>query len=121
MIIKKYNETSIIESERKGGNKLERLTDEQKNFIKDLANKDCTLSLEQMCNAVNEKFNVEISKSTAVRIIEGFTYSIKNVQKTPVARNDDNTPEVRFQYAQNFIALPSQYVKDQLICIDEVR
>jgi transposase len=69
MTIKKYNETRIIESKRKGGNKSEKLTDEQKNLIKDLANKDCTLSLEQMCNAVNKKFYVEISKSTAARII----------------------------------------------------
>jgi transposase len=120
LIIKKYNNFRIIESERKGGNKSEKHSDEKKFFLKELIDEDCTLSLKQMCNAVNEKFYVEISKSTAARIVEGFNYCLKNLQRIPVARTDDNILEMRFQYAQNFIALHSQYSEDQLIFIDEV-
>jgi transposase len=69
---------------------------------------------------VYEKFNIEICKSTAARIIKGFNCSIKSVQRIPIARNDLNTLEVRYQYAQNYIALPTQFSEDQLIFIDEV-
>jgi transposase len=47
MIIKKYNDTCIIESEKKGGNKSEKLNQEQKNYIKQKIDDDCTLSLKK--------------------------------------------------------------------------
>ena len=61
-----------------------------------------------------------ISKSTISRHIADFNYSLKMISRQPFRRNDEQSLEYRYKYAEEFIRLMSLNFNHNFIFIDEV-
>lgn len=119
-IIKKFNETSVIEAGLRGGTRAKKLSTEQEEQIRAWIDEDCSISLKKLAAKVHEAFQITVSKTTIAKVIEGFNYTLKRVHKVPVRRNVDETIESRRQYAVEYTTLGGRYPQYEVIFIDEV-
>lgn len=119
-IVKNYIRTGSMFAKRRGGLTTSKLTDQQKICIKSWVEEDVTISLNSICQRVNNEFNILIAKSTVARILDAFHFSLKRIHKIPEKRNDTHTILLRLEYARHFISLPALYSEDHYIFIDEV-
>ncbi|KAG0421621.1 hypothetical protein DMUE_6280, partial [Dictyocoela muelleri] len=104
---------------KKGGNRGKMLTDIHCDRIKEYLDNDATLSLNSIKNKLYNDFSIITSLSTLHRAIKGFHYSLKRLSIVPIRRNNRDTIESRYLYAQNFLRLLSENDGSNLIFLDE--
>lgn len=90
-IITKYKKTGSNQSIARGGPRFITVTSEFKGFVHQIISEDCTRTLSEIKNLLNTRFNVSASISSIHRAIESLSFTIKQLVKSPIARN---TPEV---------------------------
>ena len=82
---------------KKGGDKRSIFRDVHKQFIKDLINDDCTISLKVISEKLLENFNIKASKQCISDTISNFNYSMKCITVVPQARNSPQNIEKRYE------------------------
>lgn len=96
-IIKKYNQTGSFCRKKTGGDHRSLLNDEQKNYILQKVDENCSLTLKQLADKVFEKFNLKVSRQTIQRTLNEFHYTLKKVSLVPTDRNSPRTISLRFE------------------------
>lgn len=119
-IIKNYNKSGTLESKVRGGDRRSILTQEQKNEIYSWVDSDCSITLKELTNRANIKFNINMSYSTVNRTLRQFHYSLKQITVVPERRNSEYTIQKRLEYAQRFRELEVGYEDKNFVFLDEV-
>jgi transposase len=81
---------------------------------------NCTISLREIQTRLIDEFDVETSKDTVARSIDGFSYTLKRTSLIPERRDDENAIVSRHAYASNFLLLVAQEDGENIFFIDEV-
>jgi transposase len=100
-----------------GGNRKQILSMEQKEAVLEWIDSDCTLSLQALKLACQERIGVAVSKATISRVLLSFHYTIKCICLQPEQRNTPQTIEARREYANRFIAIMSR--RKSMYFVDE--
>jgi len=119
-IVKKFLNSGLTESQRKGGNRPCKLNDEDKQQILEWVDKNCSLSMQKISNKIYDDFHIRISKPTVMKILKQFHYSLKRIHCIPERRNNQLTIDTRREYALEFVRLLNILPEEKLIFIDEV-
>jgi len=102
-IYRKYCLENIVEKKKMGGNNPQKLTETEINFIKNLLEIDCTVSLKKIQSSILEKFNISVSTATIHKYIDNFGFSLKRVARVAVVSLSNNLRQQRIQYATWFL------------------
>ncbi|KAF7685601.1 hypothetical protein CDIK_3650 [Cucumispora dikerogammari] len=119
-IVKTHIETNEIKSRKHGGDRLSKLSEDEKTTICTWINKNCTLSLKQIKEKVQDKINKTVSVSTIDRCIREFHYTLKDITIVPKRRNTDSTIATRLEYARKFREIEIEYEDKNVVFLDEV-
>ena len=80
---------------------------------------DCTITLKKIKQKLKQDFQTQVSTSTIQRLIHEFYFSMKTIRLESERRNDEETIETRFEYANQFLQKISQINDESLIFDDE--
>ena len=119
-IITKYRKNEEIERKQRGGVRRKSLTEEDKNFIMNLIDNDCGITLRRLKERCESERGVLVSQSTLKRCIDSFHYTMKRVHIIPERRNSACVIETRAQYANDFVQILSVLDDSKLFFIDEI-
>jgi len=118
-IIKVYRETSRIHKLIRGGSKNCILNEEEKIWVKDLVDQNCSITLHSLKKKVHEMFQKSVSCSTLFNYLKDFHYTLKRISVIPEKRNNLETIELRRQYVNNFARWISDFGSLKIIFVDE--
>lgn len=104
-VIKAYEENGRQTSRKRGGAKPKCLTDEHIDYINDLIDEDCSITLKQIKAKLSANKQVDVSESSISKQIKAFNYSFKRVGLVPERRNADDVIENRAQYVADICRL----------------
>lgn len=76
-LIKQYKETGDISPQPQGGSPEPKLQGEQLIDLVELIEKNNDATLEELCNLLEEKVKVRVSRATMGRITQKLNYSVK--------------------------------------------
>ena len=119
-ILGNYNETGKVSVKKRGGENKKVLSEEEQNTIKSWVDEDCTITLAQLVQKCANELQKKVSQSTINRVLDGFTYTLKNVHTQPERRNNPNTINSRLDYANQFMNHLTRIRDKNFIFIDEV-
>ena len=119
-IIDRYNKTKLISASKKGGDRRSKLNTEQKTEILSWIDDNCLLRLKDIIRMVQEKFSINVSKTTVDRIVKAFHYNLKFAVPIPERRNCETTVESRFKYSKEFRELELDTEDKNFVFLDEV-
>ena len=119
-IIKRFITSGESTSKPRGGVKSFLLDDSHKNYIKELINNDCSITLKSIQNNLLNDFGVYISLPTIHRTIDAFSFTFKRLSIVPERRNCEHIIEERFQYASEFYSLMNMENGNNMFFLDEV-
>lgn len=105
---------------RKGGCKNKKLMDDQKNFIMELVNDDCTITLREIQNKIFNKYSINVAQSTIHYCLKSMHYSLKTISLIPTRRNDEQSITTRMNYASRFMEIEENYNSRDIFYLDEV-
>jgi transposase len=91
-----------------GGNRKQILSTEQKVAVLEWIDSDCTLSLQALKLACQERIGVAVSKATISRVLLSFHYTIKCICLQPEWINMPQTIKARREYSNMFIGIMSR-------------
>ncbi|XP_074604096.1 uncharacterized protein LOC141857502 [Brevipalpus obovatus] len=114
-IINIYKSSGRIEKNRVRVGRPETLTEQDKVFIKELLDENCTLPLEKIKSELLRKKLAHASIRTIGRAISSFNYSFKRTSAIPEAKNTGENIDKRYDYALNFCTLD----ENRMFFIDE--
>lgn len=118
-IIKIYNTENRIIKKQRGGIRNKKLTEEQKNIVRNWVDENCSITLKKLCTKIEDNFNISVSHMTVERCLRDFQYSLKRVHLLPIQRNNENAINQRAEYANEFMHLLSSISESNIIFIDE--
>jgi transposase len=119
-IYTKYLRTGNALASPKGGHRFEKVTNEIRAKIRDLVDKDCTLSLRQISNTIMIEYSITLSQTTIFNHLKSMHYTLKVLKSVPERRNDCNSISLRIDYARKFIDFEENYAPSKMIFLDEV-
>lgn len=119
-IIKIYLSEGRIDAKPRGGTRRKSLEPEDKNFIKNLIDENCSITINSIKDKLHTDLNKEVSRSTITRAISNFEYTYKMVCRIPEKRNDETVFEIRKQYAMEYMRLLTETNQNKILFIDEV-
>jgi transposase len=119
-VIRKYEDEGEVEKKKRGGS-AKKLSEEQRETLRDWVDEDCKVTLKEMKEKVKMEMNVKISTSTIDNYLRDFHYTLKRTSLIPIKRNDPETIEKRFAYAQEFMQMygDEKMEQKQFVFIDE--
>lgn len=86
-ILKTYRSEARTQKKPRGGNHSSKISPGQKEWVCDLVDADCTISLVQLSTRLKETHDVAVSLPTIHRLLRDFHYSLKKVGPIPERRN----------------------------------
>jgi transposase len=89
-----------IMGKKKGGQKQKLLTERHINYILDLVDEDCTLTLKQIQTSLHANHDILVSLTTISKELKAFSYSFKRVAYSPEQRNTTDVIDKRHDYVQ---------------------
>ena len=113
-VVQTYKKFGSIK--RKRGHRKSKLNELQKNEMKSWLDENCQLTLEDLANRVEEKFQIKVSTTTVFSYLDKLHFSVKKISRVPLRRNCASTIETRFNYAKKFMERIDQ---SSTIFIDE--
>ncbi|KII70776.1 hypothetical protein RF11_02538 [Thelohanellus kitauei] len=118
-VIKIFNESGRIDSNKRGYIKPEKLNEDQKEIIESWIDDNASIPLKTFVSKVQEEMDISVGKSTIDRVLQRFHYSGKCVSIIPERRNNESTQNIRERYGTRYLE-PLQSLKEhQFIFIDE--
>ena len=118
-IVKNFIQNGTTEAGNKGGPNNTKCTDEMRQLMEEILQDDCTKTLSYLQKRIEEKFDVKLCLSTIRANLKIINFSLKEVSRIPLRRNDANSIEARFQYSQRFDFLSGEYLRSRFIYVDE--
>lgn len=102
---------------KKGGKKPKLLQNEQVDIIMGWLEENCTLTLKQIKDKINNEFQIEIGTTAIGNYLEGRLFTLKQVHKQPVNMNSHENKIRRAEY----VRLLNGYIQEgkQIVWIDE--
>ena len=119
-IIRTYNQTGRTEAARRGGLMRAKLAQEHRDAILTWVNADCSMTLRQIVARLHDTYQVTVGKSTIDRVLSDFHYSWKRTSIQPIARNDEESLELRKRYADLYMTLLGTHSERQFVFVDEM-
>lgn len=119
-IINTYKNENRIEKKAKGGVKNQKINEEINLKIIQWVEENCALSLKQIKQKVFQVFNILVCETTIRNSLLRFHYSLKKISIRPQRRNNEQTINIRENYANNFLVLAASREERQIIFLDEV-
>lgn len=116
--IKIFDTEGRDEKKITGGLKNRKLSQEHNDFIMDLVDEDCSITLKEIKRKLNERFQLQVCISTISNVLGDFMYSFKRVHLVPIRRNCINTINLRFQYIVKLLRIISNE-ESKIIFVDE--
>ncbi|WKX90598.1 hypothetical protein Q1695_009446 [Nippostrongylus brasiliensis] len=105
-IIKIFIKDGRVKTKKRGGEKrATKLSEEQKHLIKTWIDDDCSITLRKMKQKYLSTFGIDVSMSTINRLLGSFSYTVKRTHLQPLRRNDADSIEARFEFAQSFLQI----------------
>ena len=104
-IFRQYCREGITEKKKRGGNKPMKMNAVQIDFIKNLLEDNCTVSLKAIKEAIHAKFNISVSITTVHKYVDNFGFSFKRVSRVAAVSLSDELRERRKQYAAWFLKI----------------
>ena len=92
----------------KGGKTHEKISEEVKQYIKDKVDDDCTLSLKRITILVKEKYDLEISQTSAFKCLKKL-HTLKNLrvyQRDEYCKLHHHKKRI---YAERFMQIEKNY------------
>ena len=93
------------QKQQRGGKKLRKMNSLQVDFIKNLFDENCTLTLKQIKESINAEFKKNVSVGTIHKYVSDFGYSFKRVASVAAVSLLDESREVRKAYATWFLKI----------------
>jgi len=115
-VVKIYKEHGRMKSEVKNCGRKKLVTPLIQNYIRQLIEEDCSITLKSIQDRILEEKDVLLSVATLQRTINDFEYTFKKVVLIPEARNKEINIERRFDYAREIMTKNI----DDLIFVDEM-
>lgn len=115
-----YLKEGRIESKLKGGPRRKALSDEHVRALKEWIDEDASSTLDALRTKLINTFGVTVSTTTVNNYIDSFSYSFKRITLIPVRRNDEESIDARFNYAQKFLQVLSNFDESKLLFVDEI-
>ncbi|KII69998.1 hypothetical protein RF11_02307 [Thelohanellus kitauei] len=80
-----------------------KLTQEQNDYILDLVDEDCSITLKELKIKLHERFGIQVCITTISKSLGDFLYSFKRVHMIPKRRNGVQTINSRFDIDESKI------------------
>jgi transposase len=119
-IISLFRKENQIEKKTRGGNRAQKLTNEEKSRVLEWVDKDCSLTLKALSAKCLSELNISAAPSTIGRVLRAFHYSLKRIHLLPERRNDEQALDIRAEYANAFMTLLSGMDDRNIFFVDEV-
>jgi transposase len=119
-IVKTYCSEGKLEAKVRGGQRSHTLTDEQKTAVRGWILEDCSITLKKIKEELESKLGVVTSIATIHRLVEGFNFTLKRTTRFLERRNDENTVEIRYNYALQFLSFSERKSNECFYFLDEV-
>lgn len=119
-IIKNYKITGNYESGKKGGQRKRKFSLEAKEHVEMLIEENCSITLQNIKNSLNENFSINCSTSTIHNNLANFLYSFKKVSVQPEGRNTENLIGLRREYAIRWLDIVASQDGNNVLFLDEV-
>lgn len=119
-IISIFEKEGRISENIRGGDRRTKISNENKELLQKKVDEDPTISLKQLKEYAESRFNLNVGCSTIDRCLRSFHYTLKSVVNVPERRNCPVTIEKRFVYAEKFHRMHLDLDDKRFIFIDEV-
>ena len=104
-IYRKYCMDGSTQKQQRGGKKPRKMNSLQVDFIKNLLDENCTLTLKQIKESINAEFKINVSVGTIHKYVGNFGYSFKRVARVAAVALLDESREVRKAYTTWFLKI----------------
>ncbi|KRH94488.1 putative transposon, partial [Pseudoloma neurophilia] len=98
-IIEKYINRLDFSTRTRGGDRKTVLTNEHREFLKNILKEGCQKTLKFLQEKVNEEFDLTVSIKLIDRAIDSFNFSLKRISLIPVRQNTKENIDLRHQYS----------------------
>ena len=116
--IKVFNETGRIEKKTTGGLKKKKLSTEHTEFILNIIDEDCSVTLNQLKKMIKDQFDLNVSIPLISKVIGDFSYSFKRVGLVPERRNCPEVLDQRKKYVSTVCQIIAMG-KKEIFYLDE--
>lgn len=101
----------------RGGAKGTKITPAMKTFLQDVVGKAPDSTLQELADGLEHQFHVQVTPQAVGRVLDGISYTVKQLRSEPDAMNSEEVKEKRFQYSQ---ALLERHLGGcRFYCMDE--
>ena len=108
----------IITKQKQPG-RTKKLKRDDENWILEMVDENCTLTLKELQEKMKLGKNIIISRATLSRLFKEFHYTIKRVTLVPIERNSSRTVELRKIYVTNYLELKGKFTINNFFFLDE--
>jgi len=101
-LLKQYKETGDIHPQPQGGSPEPKLKEEQLIDLVEIIETNNDATLEELCELLEEKVQVRVSRATMGRIIQKLNYSVKKKLSTPQKKKVRKYRNSELNFGQKF-------------------